>query len=214
MSEHETYLAVLKAFYDYEPQSEDELAITENQIVFLLERTDDDWWKVKIKGDSQEEDSPSGFVPAAYVQQAQHTSLVRALYGFDSTAPGELSIEENEILMVFDREEGWMLVQSKKEGGKAGFVPGNYVEEVFTSCEEAEEVTQEGGQDELTVQEGERLWIIEKEGEEWWKCRNVHDIEGVVPASYLESNGAERGERQEAAKRARQKAERGQSSST
>jgi len=71
--------------------------------------------------------------------------------------------------------------------------------------EETHEETQEGGQgaddgepaialydfegtgsDELTVQEGERLWIIEKEGEEWWKCRNEHGIEGVVPASYLE----------------------------
>jgi hypothetical protein len=42
MSEHEEYLAVLKASYDYEPQSEDELAITENQLVLLLERTDDE----------------------------------------------------------------------------------------------------------------------------------------------------------------------------
>jgi hypothetical protein len=36
--------------------------------------------------------------------------------------------------MVFDREEDWILVQSK-EGGKAGFVPGNYVEEVCTCIE-------------------------------------------------------------------------------
>lgn len=42
------------------------------------------------------------------------------------------------------------------------------------------------GPDELSVQEGERLCIIEKEGEEWWKCRNAHGNEGVVPASYLE----------------------------
>jgi len=42
MTEHEEYLAVLKSSYDYEPQSEDEIAITENQIVFLLERTDDE----------------------------------------------------------------------------------------------------------------------------------------------------------------------------
>ncbi|OAX41347.1 hypothetical protein K503DRAFT_512190 [Rhizopogon vinicolor AM-OR11-026] len=395
MTEHEEYLAVLKASYDYDPQSEEELAITENQIVFLLERTDDDWWKVKIKGESQEQDSPSGLVPAAYVEQAEHTSLVRAIYDYDAAAPGELSIKEDEILMVFDREEEWLLVQSKKEGGKAGFVPGNYVEEATgvestpalasaalrivvppspepparpvsvyvdpadrvaqsktqarvsddiktwsvsevdkkgkkkkgtlgigngalffasesdktpvqkwqisdvedtsveknkhvhigiggpsatklhfnvgsrdaadavvekleASCalataehravvpppqhtevsspqkkhaasvrfaqespaiipprepsedgeeqeEDVQEETQEGGQaaddgepaialydfegtgsDELTVQEGERLWIIEKEGEEWWKCRNEHGIEGVVPASYLE----------------------------
>ncbi|KAG1770092.1 hypothetical protein EDD22DRAFT_770447, partial [Suillus occidentalis] len=389
MSEHEEYLAVLKASYDYEPQSEDELAITENQIVLLLERTDDDWWKVKIKGESQEDDSPSGLVPAAYVEQAEHTSLVRAIYDYDSAAPGELSIKEDEILMVFDREEDWILVQSK-EGGKAGFVPGNYVEETTgvestpapasvapqivippspepparplsvyvdpadrvaqskaqarvsdeiktwsvsevdkkgkkkkgtlgigngslffaseadktpvqkwqicdvgdisveknkhvhidmggpnatklhfnvgsrdtadavvekleisrtlapaeqraiisppprsgvsspvkkngasvrfaeespaiipprESSEEEEETEEDGqvtddgepavalydfegtGSDELTVQEGERLWIIEKEGEEWWKCRNEHGIEGVVPASYLESTG-------------------------
>lgn len=392
MSEHEEYLAVLKASYDYKPQSEDELAITENQIVLLLERTDDDWWKVKIKGESLEEDSPSGLVPAAYVEQAEHTSLVRAIYDYDSAAPGELSIKEDEVLMVFDREEDWILVQSK-EGGKAGFVPGNYVEETtgvestptpasvasqiiippspehsarplsayvdpadrvalskaqarvsdeiktwsvsevdkkgkkkkgtlgigsgslfFASEadktpvqkwqisdvedisveknkhvhigmggpnatklhfnvgsrdtadavvekletsrtlasaeqratisppprsevsspvkkngvsvrfaeespaiippresseeEEEEEETEEGGQgtddgepavalydfegtgsDELTVQEGERLWIIEKEGEEWWKCRNEHGIDGVVPASYLENTG-------------------------
>ena len=40
----ETYLAVLKAAYDYEPQSdaEDELAIKENQILFLVERVDDE----------------------------------------------------------------------------------------------------------------------------------------------------------------------------
>lgn len=42
------------------------------------------------------------------------------------------------------------------------------------------------GPDELSVQEGEQLCIIEKEGEEWWKCRNAHGNEGVVPASYLE----------------------------
>ncbi|KAF8845883.1 hypothetical protein BDN67DRAFT_961539 [Paxillus ammoniavirescens] len=130
MAQHgEEYLAVLKASYDYEPQSEDEIAIKENQIVFLLEKTDDDWWRVKIKGDSQDEDSPSGLVPAAYVEQGEHTSTVKALYDYDAAAPGELSIKEDEILLVFDREDDWILVQSQKEGGRAGFVPGNYVEE-------------------------------------------------------------------------------------
>ena len=40
----ETYLAVLKATYDYEPQpdADDELAIKENQVLFLLERVDDE----------------------------------------------------------------------------------------------------------------------------------------------------------------------------
>lgn len=40
----ETYLAVLKAAYDYEPQpdAEDELTIKEHQILFLIERVDDE----------------------------------------------------------------------------------------------------------------------------------------------------------------------------
>ncbi|KAG6919410.1 hypothetical protein DXG01_006293 [Tephrocybe rancida] len=126
--EHEEYLAILKASYDYQPQSEDEIAITEDQIVFLKERVDDDWWKVKIKGDSQDEDSPVGLVPAAYVEQADHTSKVKVLYDYEAAANGELSVQEDEILLVFETEEDWILAQSQKEGGKAGFVPGNYVE--------------------------------------------------------------------------------------
>lgn len=125
----EEYLAVLKVAYDYEPQSEDEVAIKENQIVFLLEKTDDDWWKVRPRSDSQSEEAPSGLVPAAYVEPAPHTSVVKALYDYDASAPGELSIKEDEHLLVFDREDDWILVQSQKEGGRAGFVPGNYVEE-------------------------------------------------------------------------------------
>jgi len=44
MAEPETYLAVLKAVYDYEPQpnAEEELAIKEGQLLLLLERTDEE----------------------------------------------------------------------------------------------------------------------------------------------------------------------------
>lgn len=40
--ERDEYLAVLKAVYDYEPTSEDELAIKEDQILFLVEKTDEE----------------------------------------------------------------------------------------------------------------------------------------------------------------------------
>ena len=36
------YLAILKASYDYEPQSEDEIAIKEDQLLFLIERVDEE----------------------------------------------------------------------------------------------------------------------------------------------------------------------------
>jgi hypothetical protein len=68
--------------------------------------------------------------------QADHTSVVKALYDYEATAPGELSITEDQVLLVFDTEEEWLLVQTDEDGGKAGFVPANYVE--ATSGEEEE----------------------------------------------------------------------------
>lgn len=37
------YLAVLKAAYDYTPDSDEEIAIKEDQILLLIERTDDEY---------------------------------------------------------------------------------------------------------------------------------------------------------------------------
>lgn len=53
---------------------------------------------------------------------------MKALYDYEATAPGELTIKEDDILHVFDKEDEWLLVQQQKAGGKAGFVPANYVE--------------------------------------------------------------------------------------
>ncbi|KAH9031352.1 hypothetical protein EDB85DRAFT_1346228 [Lactarius pseudohatsudake] len=121
----EQYLAVLKASYDYVPQSGDEIEIKEDQLLLLVEKTDDDWWRVKIKGDDQ-----SGLVPSAYVESAEHSSIVEAQYDYVAVAEGELSVKEDQLLLVFGPEEdGWLLVQDKDDG-KVGYVPGNYIEAV------------------------------------------------------------------------------------
>ena len=38
----EEYIAVLKASFDYSPQSEDEIEIKEDQLLLLIEKTDDE----------------------------------------------------------------------------------------------------------------------------------------------------------------------------
>ncbi|KAI9509448.1 hypothetical protein F5148DRAFT_1187422 [Russula earlei] len=125
--EQEEYIAVLKASYDYTPQSEEEIEIKEDQLLLLIEKTDDDWWKVKPKDES---DSQGGLIPSAYVESAGHSSVVRAQYDYDAAAQGEISLKEDQTLFVFGEEEdGWLLVQ-EKESGKIGYVPGNYVEAV------------------------------------------------------------------------------------
>ena len=90
MTDLHVYLAVLKASYDYDPQSDDELPIKENQILLLLDKVDDEyvlsflpssqltsvcsWWKVKIKSDVSDDEGPSGLVPAAYVEPVSTTA--------------------------------------------------------------------------------------------------------------------------------------------
>jgi actin cytoskeleton-regulatory complex protein SLA1 len=42
-TEREEYLAILKATYDFTPQSDDEIALQEDQLLFLLQRVDDEY---------------------------------------------------------------------------------------------------------------------------------------------------------------------------
>ncbi|CAL1701025.1 unnamed protein product [Somion occarium] len=134
-----SYISVLKAEFDYDPQpdADDELAIKEDQVLLLLERTDEDWWKVRIRTESQDDEGPSGLVPVAYVKPAPHTSVVKILYDYEATQPTELTIKEDEILYAYDQDEGWLLV-GDKEGTRAGYIPGNYVEEVDEDAEASE----------------------------------------------------------------------------
>lgn len=53
---------------------------------------------------------------------------MKALYDYEAAAPGELSVHEDDVLMLFDTEDDWLLVQNSKAEGGAGYVPGNYVE--------------------------------------------------------------------------------------
>ncbi|KAI0921699.1 hypothetical protein AcV7_008117 [Taiwanofungus camphoratus] len=132
MAEQETFLAVLKASYDYVPQpdAEEELAIKEGQFLLLLERTDNDWWKVKIKPESQDEEGASGLIPAAYVESAEHTSIVKALYDYEATQSTELNVKEDDVLYVYGKDDDWLLVRKELDETQVGYVPANYVEEM------------------------------------------------------------------------------------
>lgn len=122
-----SYLALLKAAYDYTATSEDELSIKEDALYFLLDNSDPDWYKVRAKSD--DDDEPSGLVPAAYLEDVEPILVAKALYDYAATADGELSITEDEALVVYEKDDDWWLVKSSSPGGKLGLVPGSYVEE-------------------------------------------------------------------------------------
>jgi hypothetical protein len=66
------FLGVYRAIYDYVPQAEGELTLTEGDLLFVLDNTsDDDWWKAKKKAVSDEEDEPEGLIPNNYIEQVR-----------------------------------------------------------------------------------------------------------------------------------------------
>jgi hypothetical protein len=64
------FLGVYRAIYDYVPQGDTELAMSEGDLLFVLEKSgEDDWWKAKKKAKGDDEDEPEGLIPNNYVEQ-------------------------------------------------------------------------------------------------------------------------------------------------
>jgi len=121
------FLGVYKAIYDYAPQSEGELQITEGDVLYVLEKsTDDDWWKAKKKADAEDDDEPVGLIPNNYIEEVDPVGQARSLYEYTRQTDEELSFPEEAQLKVFDAsDEDWILVAYE---GEFGFAPANYIE--------------------------------------------------------------------------------------
>jgi hypothetical protein len=66
------YVDICIALYDYTAQTDDELTFHEDDVLYILENDDEDWWKAKLKvvnieGENSEERS-IGLVPRNYIQ--------------------------------------------------------------------------------------------------------------------------------------------------
>ncbi|EFZ03180.2 SH3 domain-containing protein [Metarhizium robertsii ARSEF 23] len=121
------FLGVYTTIYDYEPRAEGELAIAEGDVLYVLEKGEDDgWWKAKKKAGVEDEDEPVGLVPNNYVEEAPIVSHARAIYEYTRQTDEELSFPEEAVLQVFDTSDpDWILVGLD---GEYGFVPSNYIE--------------------------------------------------------------------------------------
>jgi hypothetical protein len=71
------FLGIYKAVYDYTPQADSELPITEGDLLYILEKQpDDDWWKAKKRASADEEDKPTGLIPNNYVEEVRALSVI------------------------------------------------------------------------------------------------------------------------------------------
>lgn len=74
------FSGVCKAIYDYAPQAEGELAISDGDVLYILEKNaEDDWWKAKKKASADDEDEPEGLIPNNYVEEVVASRLFCAV---------------------------------------------------------------------------------------------------------------------------------------
>jgi hypothetical protein len=72
------FLGIYRAIYDYEPQSDNEIALTEGDILMVLEKSSiDAWWKAKKKGRDGDEEEPEGLIPNNYIEEVCCASPIR-----------------------------------------------------------------------------------------------------------------------------------------
>lgn len=75
------FLGVYKAIYDYVPQGASELAISEGDILYVLEKSgEDDWWKAKKKASGEDDDEPTGLIPNNYVEEVCDRLAASTIY--------------------------------------------------------------------------------------------------------------------------------------
>ena len=64
------FISICTALYDYVPQADNELAIQEGELIYVIEKnTEDDWWKAKKRAPSEDEEEPIGLIPYNYVEE-------------------------------------------------------------------------------------------------------------------------------------------------
>jgi hypothetical protein len=66
---------VCKALYDYEARTEDELSIKQDDVLYVIEKEDNDWWKAELKQLNGDEQGPVGLVPADYLEQVHYKRI-------------------------------------------------------------------------------------------------------------------------------------------
>lgn len=121
------FIGIYKAVYDYAPQSEGELTLTEGNLLYILSKDGGDgWWKAKKKANGDDEEEPEGLIPENYVEEAQPSSHARSLYEYTRQTDEEISFPDDAKLAIYDSsDDDWVLAGYE---GEYGFAPANYID--------------------------------------------------------------------------------------
>lgn len=75
------YVDICIALYDYQAQSEEELSFSADNILYILENNDPNWYRAQLKASSNEE-GPIGLIPSNYIEKARKIYLYTSVTSF------------------------------------------------------------------------------------------------------------------------------------
>lgn len=84
------FIGVYVAQYPYTAQTEQEISLEQGDLLYLLEKSqEDDWWKVKKRVLGSETEEPVGLVPNNYIQPVSrpHSILYLNILWYQYIAP-------------------------------------------------------------------------------------------------------------------------------
>ncbi|GAA6030396.1 hypothetical protein JCM8097_009087 [Rhodosporidiobolus ruineniae] len=115
------------------------------------------------------------------------TIRVRSIYTYDAQRDEDLGFVENRVLIAHPAKDGgdWWYGSTEVDGGKLGFFPRAYVEEIHSQPARALFDYSATTEDEHSFAEDETLAIVDSSDESWWKAEK-DGVVGLVPASYVE----------------------------
>ncbi|OBZ83685.1 Actin cytoskeleton-regulatory complex protein SLA1, partial [Choanephora cucurbitarum] len=190
------YIGIYRALYDYKAQQPEEISFNLDNLLYILDNSDPNWYKAQLKTPPDHDVGPIGLVPSNYIEKASPVGTVKTLYPYTAQSIEEVSFEENEVLELLEKDDvNWYLVQ--KSNGEIGLVPSNYVEEQASQTKgpSLARVTHEAvalfdfkaeSKEETDLREHERILILDSTSStDWWKIQHSDGSSGLVPAAYV-----------------------------
>jgi NCK adaptor protein len=115
------------AIYQFEAAEDNELSILKNEILDVVDKSDD-WWTVKNKY------GQSGLVPVAYIaapipdSNTEILARARTVKGHKANSENELTVKKGEQVAIFDKSDDyWWFVGLM---GQTGFIPKRILNEL------------------------------------------------------------------------------------
>ncbi|KAJ6239204.1 sh3 and f-bar domain-containing protein [Anaeramoeba flamelloides] len=122
---------MVTALYDYEAKDETDLAFSAGDSIHVVKKHTSGWWEGELDG-------KKGLFPMNFVSESgnveepeiQVGDKARAIYDYEAEGNGELSIKEDQIIIITDLDDGWYVGYIEGGDGTEGSFPGNYIEKI------------------------------------------------------------------------------------